>query len=1154
MRSLRPLAATFALLAASAAAAETRYIDANGSTELTTIQAAIDASADGDTIVVRNGTYAGEGNRNIDFTGKRITVRSQDGFGGCVIDCEGAGRGFVFRGGERIETVLDGFTILNGFTDGDGGGILCDGSSPTIVGCLVSGCLAQRSGGGVALKAGDARLANLVLLANKADVSGGGLACAGGSPAVTNCTVAGNSAPAGGGVAASEANLALANTILWGNRGRQLAAGPRSSVTVTHCCVQDSQEGAAASPGTLLWSGDNIDADPRFALPGDCHLLLDSPCIDAGGEGLAALPSHDADRSARVIDGTGDGLARPDVGAFESNPREAAAAVSPAAITFVARENGPKPYGEALSIANCGGGTLNWVVMEECGWLQAIPSVGTCVDEVDKVAVKADPGGMARGCYAASLRVCDVNSGRTLRTVAAVLRIGGEIHVPADHPTLQDAIDAAAPGDVVIVADGRYRGERNRNIDFRGKAITVRSEKGPANCIVDCEGAGRGFIFRRGERHDSALVGITVTNGFTPATWPELAIGGGILCESTSPTITGNIIARNRGSGICCIGSASPDIRGNMIVENIADWGGCGIYCDAASAATIVNNTIAANPGGGVRAWGSACTVANCIIWGNGEDLCGPPATYSCVQDPTKGIGNIASYPHFVAPARGDYRLRSYSPCIDAGTAGPVTPDDRDIDGYPRNFRRGVDIGAHEKPDISPDTENGIGDGLPDDWENDYFGTLLMDRWDDPDADGLTNQVEYVAGLNPRLDQRAVCVSAANARDPLADGTRRHPFPTIRQGVDASTGRVLVAEGRYVEQITVDGKSLDIEGGYDSAFASRDPSWRKTVIDAAGLYRAVTFVGTKGGSISGFTITGGDAYHGGGICCAIAAPTIGDNVITRNRARCGGAIECGWLAAPVIRNNVIIANAADYHGGGIYGWGQSASIIANNTIVDNAAGGEGGAVCFSGASAAINGCILWANTSFISQIALQKGASLSVRYSDVADGVATAEPAGCTLTWAEGNIDADPLFADLASEDVHLKSEFGRWDANAGTWRTDGSTSPCIDAGDPRAECARELRPSLARVDMGAYGDTPEASLSGWNIAGDLNGDCLVSIVDLLPIVRRLRLGPAAPYDRSCDVNRDGRVDAFDIIAVRENLDAACPDGKAPPAPAKASK
>src|SRR5262249_31387335 len=105
-----------------------------------TIQAAIDASADGGTVLIEDGTYTGPGNRDMDFGGRAITVLHAGEPSACVIDCEGSAtdphRAFTFNHGETAASVLDGLTAQGGAAPGDlGGAVLCQSSSPEIRNC-----------------------------------------------------------------------------------------------------------------------------------------------------------------------------------------------------------------------------------------------------------------------------------------------------------------------------------------------------------------------------------------------------------------------------------------------------------------------------------------------------------------------------------------------------------------------------------------------------------------------------------------------------------------------------------------------------------------------------------------------------------------------------------------------------------------------------------------------------------------------------------------------------------------------------------------------------------------------------------------------------------------------------------------------------------
>ncbi|RKU10429.1 hypothetical protein C6501_13830 [Candidatus Poribacteria bacterium] len=109
-----------------------------------TIQAGIDAAKDGDTVLVADGTYSGIGNVNIDFLGKQIIVKSENGPEATIVDCQSIPntRGFIFQNEETNDVVLEGFTITNGNHEG-WGGIYCTNSAPTIKNCYI---LSNRGG------------------------------------------------------------------------------------------------------------------------------------------------------------------------------------------------------------------------------------------------------------------------------------------------------------------------------------------------------------------------------------------------------------------------------------------------------------------------------------------------------------------------------------------------------------------------------------------------------------------------------------------------------------------------------------------------------------------------------------------------------------------------------------------------------------------------------------------------------------------------------------------------------------------------------------------------------------------------------------------------------------------------------------------------
>jgi hypothetical protein len=97
----------------------------------------------------------------------------------------------------------------------------------------------------------------------------------------------------------------------------------------------------------------------------------------------------------------------------------------------------------------------------------------------------------------------------------------------------------------------------------------------------------------------------------------------------------------------------------------------------------------------------------------------------------------------------------------------------------------------------------------------------------------------------------------------------------------------------------------------------------------------------------------------------------------------------------------------------------------------------------------------------------------------------------------DGGLPDNPLFADPANGDYHLLSRRGRYWPQHDVWVLDKVTSPCIDGGDPAVDPSGEPMPNGGRIDMGAYGGTPFASMSEWPITTDTNRDGAVDFADL---------------------------------------------------------
>ena len=182
----------------------------------------------------------------------------------------------------------------------------------------------------------------------------------------------------------------------------------------------------------------------------------------------------------------------------------------------------------------------------------------------------------------------------TIFLATPCLSLAADIYVPDDYSTIQEAIDAAVDGDAVIVRPGTYY----EKVQFRGKAVSLRSELGPYRTFIDNPGPSSSVQFMEGEGRDSVIEGFTIQNGKGTKDG-HTTYGGGVFCKKSSPTIRNNIIRNNDctggGGGIGCRRTGDPLIHGNLILYNESAGTGGGVFF---SGGEMKDNVISKN-----RSW-----------------------------------------------------------------------------------------------------------------------------------------------------------------------------------------------------------------------------------------------------------------------------------------------------------------------------------------------------------------------------------------------------------------------------------------------------------------------------------------------------------------------------------------------------------------------
>ncbi len=218
---------------------------------------------------------------------------------------------------------------------------------------------------------------------------------------------------------------------------------------------------------------------------------------------------------------------------------------------------------------------------------------------------------------------------------------GATIYVPGDQPTIQAGIDAAADGDLIIVAPGVYAGPGNTNLLLNDKSVLLVSGAGPNATTIDCGGISRAILVESSLTDDALIEGFTIRNGseyqggairlqFASPTIRRCVFsdnvaegGGAIYGHSSSPTIEECLFDHNSGNGgaLALVVDSSPEILGCLFLENSGGAGGA-VYNGARSSPTLeacIFEGNSATSGGAVYSQSSSDPqLINCTLHANG--------------------------------------------------------------------------------------------------------------------------------------------------------------------------------------------------------------------------------------------------------------------------------------------------------------------------------------------------------------------------------------------------------------------------------------------------------------------------------------------------------------------------------------------------------
>ena len=789
-------------------AGSVRYVDAastNASapfdtpgTAATDPIAALAAAGDGDLVLVEPGTYLLSTTLVINAG---VTLRSARGAGSTVLDAQGNCRVLSIA---NENAAVDGFTIRNGASADDGGGV------HTVEGAVLQNCTivsntAARHGGGVYAAAG-ASVERCLITRNAAVERGGGLFAEAGVR-LDFCDVNSNQGGDGGGLYLGESatltrSIVRLNVAPGGSGGGAMASGGASiQMSAFVANTADIGGGLHLASGAVILDSDvngNIASRSAGLYASNATLrrviIRDNTTVTGEGGG-ASLIGGIAENCAVVRNSAathGGGCYVTDAGLVNfctivtnSAPVGGGiAAGGPATISSsIVRFN---TAASSPDLAELSGGSIAashsalWPVVSGEGNTTNAPVFLNAADFRLQPFSPGVDGGRVAGAPTNDLlalgRIADGDlDGDVEPDMGCYEQRGVHLVRPSGSTPVSpyltwsnaatkigDAINASGNGDAVMVSNGVYVVTVSPVIN---RPLTVKSIGGASNTIVDGGGTSRGFVLAhplavldgftiRNSRADAGA-GIYVINGRVRNSRIEGNVStgnlGGAFAYVPSPPryycrYAEDIVIHEGGGGVALVGNGV--LENCIVVSNRAVYGGGVLTVGGGTVqnATVVGNT-ATNGGGSFSHNGGV--IRNTILQFNAATnhaMTGTSAVYTavCATPAPPGAGHVDADPLFVQLAGGDFNLSEPSPCIDAGVAtGSPSTDFRGV-GRPldgnADSTAAHDIGAYEFAGATVDAD---GDGLSDAAEA-IAGSHVFLR--DTDGDFFSDFDEVQAG------------------------------------------------------------------------------------------------------------------------------------------------------------------------------------------------------------------------------------------------------------------------------------------------------------------------------------------------------------------------------------------------------------------------